>query len=183
MDIREKSGIKFRANERRKGERGARTERMGKKKKYRKRDKNINKICKCQKFCVSLSSDLDKKKMKAKWTGLVDELRGHVDRNHYARRIPGNWQYAAVCEKPELSEKTKKKKASLPHVKKFKEMMAECKAILHDLERRAEWQARYDEAKREAIRQNKPVQGRLCDYVKHELIEARKKVASESSEG
>ena len=95
--------------------------------------------------------------MKAKWTGLVDELRGHVDRNHYARRIPGNWQYAAVCEKPELSEKTKKKKAALPHVKKFKEMMAECKAIL--------------------------VQGRLCDYVKHELIEAQKKAAEESNEG
>ena len=124
-----------------------------------------------------------RKKMKAKWTGLVDELRGHVDRNHYARRIPGNWQYAAVCEKPELSEKTKKKKAALPHVKKFKEMMAECKAILHDPEKRAEWQAKYDEAKREAIRQNKPVQGRLCDYVKHELIEARKKAASESCEG
>ena len=121
--------------------------------------------------------------MKAKWTGLVDELRGHVDRNHYARRIPGNWQYAAVCEKPELSKKTKEKKASLPHVVKFKEMMAECKAILHDPEKRAEWQAKYDEAKREAIRQNKPVQGRLCDYVKHELIEARKKAASESCEG
>jgi phage regulator Rha-like protein len=68
-------------------------------------------------------------------------------------------------------------------VKKFKEMMAECKAILHDPEKRAEWQAKYDEAKREAIRQNKPVQGRLCDYVKHKLIEAQKKAASESSEG
>ena len=68
-------------------------------------------------------------------------------------------------------------------MKKFKEMMAECKAILHDPEKRAEWQAKYDEAKREAIRQNKPVQGRLCDYVKHKLIEAQKKAAEESNEG
>jgi hypothetical protein len=118
--------------------------------------------------------------MKAKWTGLVNELRGHVDRNHYARRIPGNWKYAAVCQKPDLSEQTKKKKAALPHVVKFKEMMAECKAILHDPEKRAEWQAKYDEAKLEAIRKNKHIQGRLYDYVKHELIEAQKNEAGES---
>jgi hypothetical protein len=48
------------------GQRGARTERMGKKKKYRKRDKNSVKICVCQEFCVSLSSDLDKKKDESK---------------------------------------------------------------------------------------------------------------------
>ena len=34
--------------------------------KDRKRDKNINKICVCQEFCVSLSSDLDKKKDESK---------------------------------------------------------------------------------------------------------------------
>ena len=38
----------------------------GKEEKYRKRDKNINKICVCQEFCVSLSSDFDKKKDESK---------------------------------------------------------------------------------------------------------------------
>ena len=38
----------------------------GKEEKYRKRDKNIVKICVCQEFCVSLSSDLDKKKDESK---------------------------------------------------------------------------------------------------------------------
>ena len=36
------------------------------KKKYKERDKNSVKICVCQEFCVSLSSDLDKKKDESK---------------------------------------------------------------------------------------------------------------------
>lgn len=112
--------------------------------------------------------------MKAKWTGLVEDLRGHVDQRHYARHIPGNWEWAAVCEKPELSEKTKKKKASLPHVKEFSKLIAICKEILHTPERRAVWQAKYDEAIRYARKYNKPVQGRLCDYVRHEVSIALK---------
>ena len=47
--------------------------------------------------------------------------------------------------------------------------MAETKAILHDPERKAEWQARYEEAVRNARKYNKPIQGRLYDYIKHEL--------------
>ncbi len=112
--------------------------------------------------------------MKAKWTGLVSDLRGHVDKRHYARHIPGNWEWAAVCEKPELSEKTKKKKAGLPHVKEFSKLIAICKEILHTPERRAVWQAKYDEAIRYARKYNKPVQGRLCDYVRHEVSVALK---------
>jgi len=42
-------------------------------------------------------------------------------------------------------------------------------------ERRAIWQARYNEAKRQASKHNKPIQGRLCDYVKHEVSMALKK--------
>ena len=34
--------------------------------------------------------------MKVKWTGLVDDLRGHVDSRHYARHIPGNGSEAAA---------------------------------------------------------------------------------------
>ena len=49
--------------------------------------------------------------MKAKWVNIVDSLQGNVDQRHYARRIPGNGEYGAVCAKPELSKKTKKKKA------------------------------------------------------------------------
>jgi hypothetical protein len=113
--------------------------------------------------------------MKVQWTSLADEVRGHVDQRHYARRIPGNGEWAAVCEKPELSKKTKKKKASLPHVKEFGALIATCKEILHNPERRAAWQAKYDEAKRKARKYNKPIQGRLCDYVRHEVSVALKK--------
>jgi hypothetical protein len=127
-------------------------------------------------FCI-FAVDLEKicETMKAKWTSIVDDLQGSVDSRHYARHIPGNGEWAAVCQKPELSKKTKKKKASLPHVKEFGALIATCKEILHDPERRAAWQAKYDEAKRKACKYNKPIQGRLCDYVRHEVSVALKK--------
>ena len=49
--------------------------------------------------------------MKVKWTSLVADLKGGVGSQHYARHIPGNGEWAAVCQNPELSKKTKKKKA------------------------------------------------------------------------
>ena len=52
--------------------------------------------------------------MKVKWTTLVDDLQGSIDKKHYARHIPGNGKEAAVCLKPELSKKTKEKKAAHP---------------------------------------------------------------------
>ena len=112
--------------------------------------------------------------MKVKWTSLLDDVQGSVDRKHYARNIPGNGEWAAVCQKPELSKKTKKKKASLPHIKEFGVLIATCKEILHDPERRAAWQARYEEAMRKARKYGKPIQGRLCDYVRHEVSVALK---------
>ncbi len=112
--------------------------------------------------------------MKVQWTSLVSEVHGHLDRQHYARQIPGNSYYAAVCNKPELSNATKKKKANLPHIKKFEALIATCKKILNDPELRAEWQAKYDEAVKKARKYNKPIQGRLCDYVRHEVSVAQK---------
>ena len=112
--------------------------------------------------------------MKAKWVNIVDELWGSVDQRHYARRIPGNNEWGAVCEKPELSEKTKKAKAEHPTARNFAALIAETKAILHDPVRKAEWQARYDEALNKAHKYNLPIQGRLYDYIKHELSEERK---------
>ncbi len=112
--------------------------------------------------------------MKAKWTSLVDDLRGSVDERHYTRHIPGNVEWAAVCQKPELSKKTKKRKANWPHIKAFGVWIATCKEILHNPERRAAWQAKYDEAKRKARKHNKRIQGRLCDYVRHEVSVALK---------
>lgn len=109
------------------------------------------------------------REMKAKWTSLIREAAGQIDKNHYTRHIPGNKEYAAVCNKPELSKKTKVKKAALPVAQNFKTLIATCKIILKDPTKRAEWQARYDEAKRKASRHNKPIQGRLCDYVRHEV--------------
>ena len=63
--------------------------------------------------------------MKAKWVNIVDSLQGKVDQRHYARRIPGNGEWAAVCAKPELSKKTKKAKAEHPTAKAFAELMAD----------------------------------------------------------
>ena len=113
--------------------------------------------------------------MKVKWTSLVDEVHGHVDGRHYARHIPGNGEWAAVCQKPELSKKTKKKKAAHPTSKRFVTLIATCKNILNNPVARAMWQERYEEAKRKARRYNKPIQGRLCDYVRHEVSEALKR--------
>ena len=113
--------------------------------------------------------------MKVKWTLLVDHACGHVDKKHYARHIPGNGEWAAVCNKPELSKKTKKKKATLPVAQHFKTLIATCKNILNNPAARAMWQARYDEAKRKARKHNKPIQGRLCDYVRHEVSVALKR--------
>ena len=113
--------------------------------------------------------------MKAKWTQLVDDLKGGIDKRHYARHIPGNGEWAAVCSKPELSEETKKRKAAHPTAKSFGNYVGISHEILRDPARRALWQARYDAAKRKASRYNKPIQGRLCDYVKHEISEALKR--------
>ena len=99
--------------------------------------------------CCIFAVDLEKncEIMKAKWTSIADDLQGSIDSKHYARHIPGNGEWAAVCHKPELSKNTKQKKASLPHVKEFGALIATCKEILNDPECRAAWQARYDEAK------------------------------------
>lgn len=112
--------------------------------------------------------------MKVQWTGLIDDLKGHIDRRHYARRIPGNGEWAAVCNKPELSDKTKKSKAAHPTCKSFGNYIAESKAILHDPERRAVWQAKYDETLYRAKKWGKPAYGRLCDFVRHEVSVALK---------
>lgn len=113
--------------------------------------------------------------MKVKWTTLVDELQGGVDSKHYARHIPGNGEWAAVCNKPESSKKTKKKKAAHPTCRSFSTLIATCKNILNNPVARGIWQARYDEAKRKANRHGKPIQGRLVDYVRHEVSEALKR--------
>lgn len=112
--------------------------------------------------------------MKSKWVDLISESTGSFGSKQYARRIPGNDEYAAICSKPELSKKTKKKKAELFVVKDFQVLIATCKAILHNPERRAIWQARYDEAKQMAKKHSKRIQGRLCDYVRHEVSKALK---------
>ena len=113
--------------------------------------------------------------MKVKWVSLIGEAHGTIDSRHYARHIPGNDECAAVCEKPELSKKTKKKKAAHPTVQSFAQYIAVSKEILHNPERRAIWQARYDEVVREARRHGKSAPGRLCDYVRHEVSEALKR--------
>ena len=113
--------------------------------------------------------------MKVKWTSLVDDVRGHIDSRHYARHIPGNGSEAAICQKPELSKKEKKKRAAHPTSKKFCAYIAESKAILNNPERRAAWQAKYEETLYRAKKWGMPAYGRLCDYVRHEVCEMLKR--------
>ena len=115
------------------------------------------------------------KAMKVKWTSIIDEMQGSVDAKHYARHIPGNGEYAAVCMKPELSKKTKKKKAAHPTCKSFSNCIGVCQEIYADAERKALWEARYEEAKHKARRHGKFVQGRFVDYLRHEVSEALKR--------
>ena len=112
--------------------------------------------------------------MKAKWTSIVAEMQGTVDERHYVRHIPGSKEWGVVCNKPELSPKTKRKKSELPVAKNFRTLISTCKAILHDPEQRALWQARYDEGKHKAAKHNKEFPARLCDYVRHEVSVALK---------
>ena len=113
--------------------------------------------------------------MKVKWTLLIDDAKGGVDPKHYARHIPGNGEWASVCRKPELSKKTKKKKAAHSTCKSFSNYVALCQAIYADVERKAMWEARYNDAKRKAKRHNKAIQGRFIDYLRHEVSEALKR--------
>ena len=113
--------------------------------------------------------------MKVQWTGLVDDMKGHVDKDFYARHIPGNGTWAAVCHKPELSKAEKKRRAAHPTAKQFSIYVAESKAILRDPERRAAWQAKYNETLYRAKKWGKPAYGRLCDYVRHEVNEMLKR--------
>ena len=113
--------------------------------------------------------------MKAKWTSIIGEAEGSLDKRHYARHIPGNEKEAAICEKPELSKKTKKKKAAHPTCKSFGKNITICQEIYADPARKALWEARYEEAKRKARRHNKFIQGRFIDYLRHEVSEALKR--------
>ena len=112
--------------------------------------------------------------MKVQWNSLIDAGIGSIDSRHYSRHIPGDIEWAAVCLKPELSKKTKKKKAAHVTCKNFSSYIAVSKEILHDPERRAVWQVKYDEAKKKARKHGKAIQGRLCDYVRHEVSVALK---------
>ena len=113
--------------------------------------------------------------MKVKWTQIIKELQGSIDKDHYARHIPGNGAWAAVCSKPELSKKTKKSKAAHPTCKSFSNNIRVCKEIYADAERKAIWEGRYEEAKRKARRHNKAIKGRFIEYLRHEVSEALKR--------
>ena len=107
----------------------------------------------------------------------LESLGGSIDNDHYLRPIPGRTGWAAYCRKPEYSKKKQKEMAERPIVKSFAAVSAEASVILKDPVRRAEWEAKYRAALREASKhqrmpdeKGKPyVPGRLCDFVRKEL--------------
>ncbi len=107
--------------------------------------------------------------MKVRWTDILGEGHGDFGSRQYARSIPGDSEWACVSTKPDLSKRVRNQKANHPTALSFKKNMEVCKAILHDPVRRLEWQTRYNAAKREAQKHGKKIQGRLCDYVRHEV--------------
>ena len=112
----------------------------------------------------------------------LESIGGSIDNDHYLRPIPGRTGWAAYCKKPEYSKKKQKEMAERPIVKSFAAVSAEASAILKDPVRRAEWEAKYRAALREASKHQrmpdangKPyVPGRLCDYVRKELAKQAK---------
>ena len=107
----------------------------------------------------------------------LESLGGTIDKDHYLRPIPGRTGWAAYCRKPKYSKKKQLEMAERKEVKRLSEVSKEASAILRDPVRRAQWQEKYDAAKREASKhqrmpdaKGKPaVPGRLCDYVRKEL--------------
>ena len=112
----------------------------------------------------------------------LESIGGSIDNDHYLRPIPGRRGWAAYCRKPEYSKKKQKEMAERPIVKSFAAVSAEASVILKDPVRRAEWEAKYRAALREASKhqrmpdaKGKPyVPGRLCDYVRKELAKQAK---------
>ena len=107
----------------------------------------------------------------------LESIGGSIDKDHYLRPIPGRTGWVAYCKKPEYSKKKQKEMAERPIVKSFAAVSAEASVILKDPVRRAEWEAKYRAALREASKhqrmpdeKGKPyVPGRLCDFVRKEL--------------
>ena len=112
----------------------------------------------------------------------LESLGGSIDKDHYLRPIPGRTGWASYCRKPKYSKKKQKEMAQREAVKKLSEVSKEASAILRDPVLRAEWQERYEAAKREASKHQRlpdkkgksAVPGRLCDYVKRELSRKKK---------
>ena len=107
----------------------------------------------------------------------LESLGGSIDKDHYLRPIPGRTGWAAYCHKPVYSKQKQKEMAEREAVKKLSLVSREASVILRAPVLRAEWQTKYDAAKREASKhqrmpdkKGKPaVPGRLCDYVRREL--------------
>lgn len=107
--------------------------------------------------------------MKAHLVPYLMSTSGEISPQQYVRSIPGNELFVSICSKPKLSKATRKRKAKTSNALAFKKLVEECKAILNTPERRAAWDEKYLEAKRQAYKYGRPIQGRLCDFVRHEV--------------
>lgn len=113
--------------------------------------------------------------MKAHLVPYLMSTSGEISPQQYVRSIPGNELFVSICSKPKLSKATRKRKAKTSNALAFKKLMEECKAILNTPERREAWDRKYLEAKRQAYKYGRPIQGRLCDFVRHEVSEMIKR--------
>lgn len=103
---------------------------------------------------------------------------GSLSETEYARRLPGHPEnIVAVCYKPKYTKSQKKKMAQRPMVQAFVEVNAEASAIMHDPVQKAEWEKRHKAAKREASRHGGYVPAKLWDYIRSELLKAKRAAA------
>jgi len=113
----------------------------------------------------------------------LESMGGSVDKDHYLRELPMRPGYAVLCPKPRYGKKEKKQMAKSEQAMWFKEMMARAKAIYHNPELRAQYEAEHKEAlkanKKHEPKGNKGtlvVPALLWEYIRHRVAEDMKKV-------
>lgn len=115
--------------------------------------------------------------MQVRKSDIFGGLKGSINKDQYARAIPGNSEWYSICQKHTYSKKEKEAMAQRPAVLKFSAITKQAAAILKDPAQKAQWQQRHIEAKREASRHQKhadingkpAVPARLYDFIRHEL--------------
>lgn len=84
--------------------------------------------------------------LRVRWADYLGGMNGTISKEKYVRRIPGNTEWALLCDRPQYNKSEKKDMAQRETVKNFKELQA--LASREYKEHRAEWETRWKAALR-----------------------------------